>query len=56
MPEKPKVRMERWQSNESNEEVHYFISGTQVYIAGFNPMLVREDDVKTLLRMSGFDI
>lgn len=52
-PERPKqtvkLRTERWHSSEANEEVHYFVAGTQTYVMGFNPALISEADAKRLL-------
>ena len=50
------VRAEKWKSSENREEVHYFIEGTQVYAVGFNPAVISEDGIKTLLRDAGLTI
>lgn len=50
------LRVERWKSSESREEVHYFIEGTQTYVMGYNPSQIPEDVVIRALKNLGFKV
>jgi len=50
------VRIERWKSSEQNEEIHFFVKGTQIYLAGFNPQLIPEEKIREILKEAGFEL
>lgn len=45
-------RIEIWNSNQNQEERHYFMPGSaNEYIAGFNPKLISEETAKRIVNM-----
>ena len=52
-----RIHIERWHSSDNRQEVHFFKAGDQkIYVAGFNPQLIPEEKIRTILREAGFDI
>lgn len=51
-----KLRVEGWESTENEREIHFFIKGTQTYVAGFNPKLITSQQMAAILREAGFEL
>lgn len=54
--EKIDIHIEKWVSSENNEEIHFFIEGTQTYLGGFNPKLISTADFVSFLDSQGYNI
>lgn len=45
------MKLERWVSDQNQEEIHYFIAGEQnEYVIGYNPKYVSKEKIEALLR------
>jgi hypothetical protein len=42
-----KLRLERWKSNQNEEELHYFLGAR--YVIGYNPKLISREGIELLL-------
>lgn len=50
------LRAERWHSTEKRDEIHFFVKGTDLYVAGFNPKLITAAQMEAVLKAAGFEL
>ena len=48
------INLEKWTSTDNQEEVHFFIKGTDIYLFGYNPKKVSFDSIAELMKKNGF--
>ena len=45
------MKLERWVSDQNQEEIHYFIADKQnEYVIGYNPKYITKEKIEALLR------
>ena len=47
---------EKWVSTDNQEEIHYFLKNTDIYVFGFNPNKISKNIVEGMLHKHGFFI
>lgn len=48
-------RVEKWTSSEGRTEIHYFRLSDDEYLFGYNPLLIREEEVAKILDVFGIN-
>ena len=56
MPKVTEVKFEKWKSSDRQREIHFFVNGTDLYVFGYNPNVIKTRAVKKFLTEQGFKI
>lgn len=52
-----KLKLDCWLKENSHEsEIHFYLTGSNVYILGFNPEYINREDLENFLKRQGYEV